>query len=105
MTITNHTSLAIVIALALGATAAPAYARPFDINSQGSFVPAGRAGVPAQHQAADPSLSAATVHYTGDGGFDWGDAGIGAAGGLALSMVGAGGALALSQRRARRATA
>jgi hypothetical protein len=38
-------------------------------------------------------------------GFDWGDAGIGAAGGLALSMVGLGGALAVSQRRTRRATA
>jgi hypothetical protein len=35
-------------------------------------------------------------------GFDWGDAGIGAAGGLALATIGLGGALALSQRRPRR---
>ena len=36
-------------------------------------------------------------------GFDWGDAGIGAAGGLALSMLGVGGALVISsQRRASR---
>jgi hypothetical protein len=35
-------------------------------------------------------------------GFDWGDAGIGAAGGLGLSMLAAGG-LALAQRRGRRA--
>jgi hypothetical protein len=35
------------------------------------------------------------------GGFDWGDAGIGAAGGLALSMLGIGAALTLSQRRTR----
>jgi hypothetical protein len=36
-------------------------------------------------------------------GFDWGDAGIGAAGGLALSMLGIGGALVISsQRRASR---
>ena len=34
-------------------------------------------------------------------GFDWGDAGIGAAGGLALSMLGVGAALAISQRRTR----
>jgi hypothetical protein len=34
-------------------------------------------------------------------GFDWGDAGIGAAGGLALAMIGVGGALAVSQRRPR----
>lgn len=38
-----------------------------------------------------------------DGGFDWGDAGIGAAGGLGLALVGVGGAFAVSQqRRARR---
>ena len=35
-------------------------------------------------------------------GFDWGDAGIGAAGGLALAMLGLGGALTIAQRRPRR---
>ena len=40
---------------------------------------------------------------TPSNGFDWGDAGIGAAGGLALSIIGLGGALAVSQRRTRRA--
>ena len=35
-------------------------------------------------------------------GFDWGDAGIGAAGGLALAMLGVGGALAISQHRPQR---
>ena len=34
-------------------------------------------------------------------GFDWGDAGIGAAGGLALAMLGVGGGLVVSQRRGR----
>jgi hypothetical protein len=38
-------------------------------------------------------------------GFDWGDAGIGAAGGLAITIIGVGGALAVSQRRSRRTTA
>jgi hypothetical protein len=38
---------------------------------------------------------------TAPNGFDWGDAGIGAAGGLALAMIGVGGALAVSQRRPR----
>ena len=38
-------------------------------------------------------------------GFDWADAGIGAAGGLALSMLGIGGALVISsQRRTHRPT-
>jgi hypothetical protein len=35
-------------------------------------------------------------------GFDWGDAGIGAAGGLGLSLIALAGGLAVSQRRARR---
>lgn len=39
---------------------------------------------------------------TASNGFDWGDAGIGAAGALAISIVGVGGTLALSQRRSRR---
>ena len=42
---------------------------------------------------------------SGDNGFDWGDAGIGAAGGLGLSMVGLGAALAVSQHRTQRTRA
>jgi hypothetical protein len=34
-------------------------------------------------------------------GFDWGDSGIGACGGLALAMLGLGGGLVVSQRRGR----
>jgi hypothetical protein len=34
-------------------------------------------------------------------GFDWGDAGIGAAGGLALAMLGLGSGLVVAQRRGR----
>jgi hypothetical protein len=41
---------------------------------------------------------------SGDSGFDWGDAGIGAGAGLALSVIAVGGALAVSQRRSRRST-
>lgn len=37
-----------------------------------------------------------------NGGFDWADAGIGAAGGLVLSLLGVGGALAISERRTSR---
>ena len=47
---------------------------------------------------APPSARASTASSA----FDWGDAGIGAAGGLAISIVGIGGVLALSQRRTRR---
>jgi opacity protein-like surface antigen len=41
------------------------------------------------------------VHVSAPSGFDWGDAGIGAAGGLALSMLGLGAALTITQRRPR----
>ena len=48
---------------------------------------------------AYPSGSDAARAVASDGGFDWGDAGIGAAGGLVITMLGVGGGLALSQRR------
>lgn len=38
----------------------------------------------------------------GSSGFDWGDAVIGAAGGIALTMIALGGTLAVSRRRTRR---
>ena len=54
---------------------------------------------------ATPTGAPSTVVHvvSHDGSFDWGDAGIGAAGGLGLALVGLGGAFAVSQqRRARR---
>jgi hypothetical protein len=46
------------------------------------------------------SAPAAIVRIqTPQSGFDWGDAGIGAAGGVALALLGLGGAVAISQRR------
>jgi hypothetical protein len=49
--------------------------------------------------SATPTVS--TVHVP-SGGFDWGDAGIGAAGMLALFSIAGGSALMLSERRRRR---
>jgi hypothetical protein len=46
--------------------------------------------------------SAAVAAATPRTGFDWGDAGIGAAGGLALAILGLGAGLVISQRRPRR---
>jgi hypothetical protein len=51
---------------------------------------------------AYPSASTTSGAIVPDGGFDWGDAGIGAAGGFAIAMLGVGGGLALAQRRSRR---
>jgi hypothetical protein len=56
--------------------------------------------------AGAPNTSATVVRVLAPtDGFDWGDAGIGAAGGLALATIGVGGALAVSHHRTRRATA
>jgi hypothetical protein len=74
------------LALALGAGAAPsASARPM-------------------HDSGPPITQPAVeiVHVTDHGGFDWGDAGVGAAGGFAISILGAGAALAAVEIRARR---
>jgi hypothetical protein len=79
---------AAALALALGAIApAPATARPI-------------AGDPPQ--SSSPQATPIVRVITANGGFDWGDAGIGAAGGFALSMLGLGGALTVSQRRSHR---
>lgn len=65
----------------------------------------------ARYSSAEFNAYASAVHPVAattptvkapGGGFDWGDAGIGAAGGLALSMLGLAGALMLSQRRGGR---
>ena len=67
----------------------------------------------AQYRMEELNANASAVHPVAattptdkapGGGFDWGDAGIGAAGGLALAMLGLAGALTLSQRRARRSS-
>ncbi len=89
----HNRSIKTALALALAATAvtpAAASAR-FDLNP------------PPVHAAAPPVQ---VVHSAAGDGFDWGDAGIGAAGALGLSMlVGGGGALVAGKRRGHRATA
>ncbi len=107
MTTTHRMAATVVVALALGTSAGAASARPIDLNANGSEVPAGSASVQASSRATRPvslvSTPATIVRVTArNTGFDWADAGIGAAGGLAVSMVGLGGALTVSQRRGRR---
>jgi hypothetical protein len=80
---TRHIKQATALALALGATVpAAASAKPIGPDSTpftAPTTPIVRVTVPAS-------------------GFDWADAGIGAAGGLAITMLGVGGALVVSQR-------
>jgi hypothetical protein len=54
--------------------------------------------------ASVPRAPMRIVYVSDRYGFDWGDAGIGAAGGFGLSMLGLGGALAVSQRGTHRET-
>ena len=82
----QHLSKAIALALALAATI-PAAASSKPIASD-----------PTPFTAQTTPIVRVTVPASG---FDWADAGIGAAGGLAVTMLGVGGALVLSQRRAR----
>jgi hypothetical protein len=72
----------------------------------GAIVPATATAKPV---GPDPSGASFTIPQTPvvrittpATGFDWADAGIGAAGGLALAMLGVGGALAVSGRRTSR---
>lgn len=72
-------------ALALTVSTATAYPQP-------------TAGPPASSET--PTT---IVQVPAASGFDWGDAGIGAAGAVALAMLGVGGVLVISHRRPRRA--
>lgn len=49
-----------------------------------------------------PQPTIEVVRVGDHSGFDWGDAGIGAAGGLGLSILAGAGVVALNQRRERR---
>lgn len=56
--------------------------------------PQGVFGVPRSEVASGPRV----VRLPSGSAFDWGDAGIGAAGGLVLALIAIGGGLAVSQR-------
>jgi hypothetical protein len=93
---------AAAVALTLAAGAAPAASRYEYLGAAQS--PGIRAGTQPLRQVNNVSAPPATVVRVtpGNSGFDWGDAGIGAAGGLALSLVALGGGLAFSERSGRR---
>jgi hypothetical protein len=104
-----------LVTLALAASAAPASAMPNQLSPGGAPAvqnPTGahatpspaavtRARVLAARDSAPASPPATIVRLTAHNGFDWGDAGLGAAGAVALAAVGLGGVLAVSQRHDR----
>ena len=81
-----------------GSTTANAAAAAVYSRQDKSIIPA----TPRSTSGSDTADIAVVRVQTPRSGFDWGDAGIGAAGGAALAMLGLGGALAVSQRRPRR---
>ena len=121
MTTTHRIGTTAVLILSLAAAGAPAASAASYSRQDKSIVPAANPTPAAVYSRQDKSIVRATSPSTTAGstakvsaappvvriqaptsGFDWGDAGIGAAGGFALSMIGIGGALAVSQRRPRR---
>ena len=63
--------------------------------------PASAGPRPPSSEQASRKAGATIVRIEDRGGFDWADAGIGAAGGVALSALSAGLALLISERRER----
>jgi len=114
MTTTHRAATSALLVLALAAASAPtAGARP-------DFEPAAKQAPTSVYSRPDKSLIPLTPPYSGrvatqasaqqpvvrvqppQSGFDWGDAGIGAAGGLGLALLGLGGGLVISHQRPRR---
>lgn len=89
MTLHNPRSLrSLALAAAISAIAAPgASAIPVE-----DFVPAGRG------DSAVQTVPVRVVEVEANSGFDWGDAGIGATGVLAVMAIGAGAAVATGHR-------
>lgn len=91
MTSHNHRlKTTLGLALALGTIAPSAASARLELNPP----PA------TPTRSTQPAVQ--VVRVSAPGGFDWGDAGIGAAGGLGLSMLAMGGGLVVTQRRGRR---
>ncbi|MFZ1993568.1 MAG: hypothetical protein WAU75_05615 [Solirubrobacteraceae bacterium] len=102
MTTTHRITMTALLILSLAAAGAPvASARAVRVEPASVATP-----TPTAYSRQDKSLISATTltstpTTTGNSGFDWLDAAIGAAGGIALSMLGLGGAHGVSQYRTR----
>lgn len=120
MTTYRRITRLVTVAGALALAATPAVAQPVGGYAGGKYirqdkqlvapstasVPSAGSYVRQDKQLVGPnsaSPSPTIVRLSpASGGFDWGDAGLGAAGGFALSMLAVGGVLAVTQRRGRR---
>jgi hypothetical protein len=104
---THHRIIpAALAALAIGTTASPASAMLYGLDGGGSSAPAHSTASTSAPTSATPQVVRAQVvrAQAPKSGFDWGDAGIGAAGALGLAALTGGGALVIAQHRTRRPT-
>lgn len=109
MTTIHRITTTVVLVLSLTAAAGPAAsARPVDPEGTSAAKPAtavydrqDRTMVPLDQPKVSIPHQAVRVQTT-KSGVDWGDIGIAAGGGIALCVIGLGGALGVSQHRARR---
>jgi len=83
----KRSTLAVILALSAGAAPGSALARVLPDDA------------PGWSDAQARAVTTQVVRAPGQGGFDWGDAGIGAAGGFGLAMLGVGGSLLAGGRR------
>ena len=97
MTTTRRIAAVVCTAIALAACAGPAFAGTMNLNGNGSYVES--PPTHAQYTSSDQAATPAIVHVTASNGFDWGDAAIGAAAGIAIAALLVGGGLTLAQHR------
>jgi hypothetical protein len=88
-TLTHYRTTALLTAALSLALAGPAGARPFDLDSQGSFVPV---------NITPPAVQTVAPSSAGGGISDLGYVGIGT-GGVAFALIGAGGVRTATRRR------
>jgi hypothetical protein len=94
----RRAAAAVVAAIGLGIAAPVASARPFDLNSTGSFVQAGSTQTRAQ------TAPQAASHNNGDDISGWGYVAIGS-GVASLAFISVGGARTVTRRRQRQRAA
>ena len=117
MSTTHRITTTAAAILTLAAGAATAGARPPDAfiappthqaraavysRQDKSIIPVASRSTSADGIAKASTGQAVVRIQTPNSGFDWGDAGIGAAGGIVLAGLGVGGGLMISRRRPRR---
>ncbi len=84
----HATKTALVVALALAAIAPAAASARLNLNPVGpSSPPANASAKSTEGNAPSPRPTVQIVRVSAPGGFDWGDAGIGAAAALGLVML------------------